>query len=45
MSTDDFRELYIKLVENCGIEPETARLILQKIMDILNESGGKEQEK
>ena len=45
MSTDDFRELYIRLVESYGLDPETARRLLQRIIEILNESSGENQEK
>lgn len=45
MSTDDFRELYVRLVESYGLDPETARRLLQRIIEILNESSGEKQEK
>ena len=44
MNTEDFRELYVKLVESYGIDPETAKKLLQRIIEILRENGGGKQE-
>lgn len=44
MNTDDFRDLYFRLVESCGIDPETAQKLLQRIIEILRENGGRKQE-
>ena len=45
MSEEDFRKLYVYLVESCGLSPETARDLLQRILIILNENRGAKQEK
>ena len=40
MGTEDFRQLYRRLVESCGMDPETAMRLLRRILAILYESGG-----
>ncbi len=45
MRIDDFRERYVRLVESRSLDLETARRILQKILEKLYKDSGEKPEK
>ena len=44
MNTDEFQRLAVRLVESFILDPETAEMLLRRIIEILKKECGEEEE-